>query len=399
MMIPAGRSGIDVSNGPGSESSDLAPEALIFLRPQENVPRKDLGRAIRSSRFREFRGIDEERLRFEALNGGIYAMGQLGALLISEDETDSSYLEGLQWLRKSADLGNPFAMERLGDHELDRSSSTEAMEIGEKWLLAAATRGSRTAIVNLGARLMTGNGLVRDARRGELLLRKAGKLGNQMAIIRLGVFLIEGFGLDADPEGGLRLLRQAGATNTGKIIEFGLRLYQISRAASSFQAARSAAHQAGRLFWVARCAGAADAGINLAYLIRRGEVGDGDYPSLDELLERPLQLGDPFAFTNEALRLAKGVQCGEDWEKGDAVFQKIEDSASVADWWIARSLEGDPEGHLVIGWLVRHGLSTDPEASEIAERMNFARRGGWRVPDWMTLPRWNVSRVIVSSFS
>jgi len=52
----------------------------------------------------------------------------------------------------------------------------------------------------------------------------------------------------------------------------------------------------------------------------------------------------------------------------------------------ARSREGDPEGHLVTGWLGRHQLATDPDGFQIARRMDLARDGGWLVPEWMNHP-------------
>jgi hypothetical protein len=37
----------------------------------------------------------------------------------------------------------------------------------------------------------------------------------------------------------------------------------------------------------------------------------------------------------------------------------------------------------VLGWLVRHRRSKDPERVSTTTRFDAARTGDWRVPDWM----------------
>ena len=128
------------------------------------------------------------------------------------------------------------------------------------------------------------------------------------------------------------------------------------------------------------------ASLNLAYLLRRGEIVDTSLPSLDELLSEHLKEGNSFAFVNQALRLARGIQCITDWKEADALFGRLQDSSNVLEWWFARSREGDPEGHLVTGWLGRHQLATDPDGFGIARRMDLARSGGWSPPEWMNHP-------------
>jgi TPR repeat protein len=204
-------------------------------------------------------------------------------------------------------------------------------------------------------------------------------------MIKLGTYLLSGWGLDHNQEEGLRWLQRAGATKASQLLELGLYLYQKSLTATT-KAACGLAKEASVLFQEARRQGNPIASLNLAYLVRRGEIADASLPSLDELLSEHLKQKDSFAFVNQALRLARGIQCNTDWKAADALFGKLQDSGNVLEWWFARSREGDPEGHLVTGWLGRHQLATDPDGLQIARRMDLARDGGWLVPEWMNYP-------------
>ena len=276
-------------------------------------------------------------------------------------------------------------MEKLADYEFDEIETPSSSVEGERWLRTAVERGLRLAMVDLGSRFITGNGLAPDPEQGEPLLRKAAREGSQIAMIKLGTYLVSGWGLDLNQEEGLRWLRRAGATNPNRSLELGLYLYQKSLTPTT-KAARGLAKEASILFQEARRQGNTIASLNLAYLLRRGEIADVSFPSLDELLSEHLKQKDSFAFVNQALRLARGVQCNSDWKAADALFGKLEDSGNVLEWWSARSREGDPEGHLVTGWLGRHQLAIDPDGSQVQRRMDLARNGGWLVPDWMNYP-------------
>jgi len=312
-------------------------------------------------------------------------MEKLGLRLLTGDGLLRSVDEGLAWLKKSADLGNPFAMEKLAESELDEEETPNSPEEGERWLRNAVEHGHRLAMVSLGSRLITGNGLSPDPEQGEQLLREAAQEGSQIAMIKLGTYLLSGWGLSQDREAGLRWLRRAGATSASQLLELGLYMYQKSLAATR-KASRAFAREASVLFQEAHRQGNRTASLNLAYLLRRGEIGDGSCASLDELLSEHLKQRDSFAFVNQALRLARGIQCNIDWRAADALFRQLQDSGNVLEWWFARSREGDPEGHLVTGWLGRHHLATDPEGFQVAQRMDLARNSGWPVPKWMNDP-------------
>src|SRR6266566_8631128 len=366
-----------------SSTLDLGLDSISLLKRQGKFSLKNISSASSFRGWLESSPSEGERwLRSSAQDGDLYAMEKLGRRLLTGDGLPKSIEEGLVWLKKSAELGNPFAMEKLAEYELDENETPGSSAEGERLLRTSVERGYRLAMVNLGTRLIKGNGLAPDPEQGEQLLRQAAQQGSQIAMIKLGTYLLSGWGLDYNQEEGFRWLRRAGATNADQLLELGLYLYQKSLTAAT-KVALGLAREASILFREASRQGNSIASLNLAYLVRRGEVTDPLCPSLDELLSDHLKQKNSFAFVNQALRLARGIQCNTDWKAADALFGKLQDSGSVLEWWFARSQEGDPEGHLVTGWLGRHHLAADPEGFQLARRMDLARNGGWLVPEWM----------------
>ncbi len=370
--------------GPKSPTLDLGLDSIVLLKRQGKFSVENIASASGFRGWLESSPCEGELwLRSRAHDGDVYAMEKLGLRLLTGDGLPKSIDEGLAWLKKSAEVGNPFAMEKLAEYELDENETAGSSAQGERWLRTAVERGYRLAMVNLGTRLMRGNGLAPDPEQGERLLCEAAQQGSQIAMIKLGTYLLSGWGLNHNREQGLRWLLRAGATNADQVLELGLHLYQKSLSATSTKAKRGLAEEAGVLFREALQQGNRIAGLNLAYLLRRGEIADAFCPSLDELLSEPLKQEDSFALVNQALRLAKGIQCNVDWQAADILCARVKDCGNVLEWWFARSQEGDPEGQIVTGWLGRHKLAVDPNGFEIAQRMDLARRGGWLVPDWM----------------
>src|SRR5260370_37781721 len=269
-------------------------------------------------------------------------MEKLGVRLLTGDGLQKSVEEGVLWLRKSAELGNPFAMEKLAEYELDENETLGASAEGERWLRSAVERGHRLAVINLGTRLITGNGLARDPEQGERLLREAAREGSQIAMIKIGTYLLSGWGLDHNQEEGLRWLRGAGATNASQLLELGLYLYQKSLTGTT-KAARGLAEEASVLFQEARHQGNPIASLNLAYLLRRGEITNASCPSLDERLSEHLSQKDSFAFVNQALRLARGIQCNTDWKSANAFIGKLQNSGNVLEWCFSPSPQAAPQ--------------------------------------------------------
>lgn len=243
-------------------------------------------------------------------------------------------------------------------------------------------KGDLFSAVTLGARLINDDGILQNIEEGERLLRNAAENGNVLAQIRLAAHLLSGRRLTQDRDRALLWLRRASATTPAQIGALGSYLWGKSVAAHRLDAPLLA-EDAAVLCEEAIRQGFKQAGMILAYLIRRGEITAEARPSLDDLLSPYLEKNQPFALANQALRLARGIQCPVDWAQADAVFDRIPTSEEIFDWWYARSRENDAEGHLVVGWLDRYTLAIDPDGLGAAERFELAKQDGWTPPDWI----------------
>lgn len=148
--------------------------------------------------------------------------------------------------------------------------------------------------------------------------------------------------------------------------------------------------EAAESFWSSFLMGDVDAGNNLAYMIRRREAVIRTELAWEELLAPSMAGGLQFAAVNLALGRAGGYPCLQSWDSADEIIRMLRPETGVVidkdvvSWWSALANEkGEAEGHLVIGWLVRHGIIDDPDLLSVAQRMNVAAAGGWDIPEWM----------------
>lgn len=98
---------------------------------------------------------------------------------------------------------------------------------------------------------------------------------------------------------------------------------------------------------------------DLAYIIRRGEVGDvTKYNSRDvaDLLKEGIQKRDTFSLINMALFWALNVGDSDSWELADTIIRMVPSDglSSALDWWLNLAKNGDVEGYLVHLWMLKH---------------------------------------------
>lgn len=288
--------------------------------------------------------------------------------------------EGERALRGLAASGDPRAMVQLAECLFEGGAMAKNPREGEEWMRKASDGGCIEAMVELSNRLLEGRGVKTNTREGELLLRKAADLGDSSAMFKLGERLSNGLRLAQNREEGRKMLeRAAEAGNVDGIASLGLVSYRDRDY-----------RRAAELFLRALKMGAEGEGNNLAYMLRRGEIpADIEVPPVADLLKPLIEQKSALALVNQALVLAAGIQCEASWEAADEVMGQIPDrqnAQEVVTWWWELAESGDPEGHLVVGWLVRRGLVDDPNRHPVARRMNRARKGGWQVPAWMDQP-------------
>jgi hypothetical protein len=124
-------------------------------------------------------------------------------------------------------------------------------------------------------------------------------------------------------------------------------------------------------------------GVNLAYLLRRGEIPDGIVvPDFDTLLKEHLENKESFALVNKALKIVRESPTDESWLYADNLFSEISESENIMKWWYQLTKSNSGEGHLVVGWLCKLDMMVDPDGLTPVDRFIYARNEGWVIPDW-----------------
>lgn len=326
--------------------------------------------------------MEESILRESARNGAPFAMQRLGEYLLSKGDSKSA-AEGEDWLRLASGTGSASAFYALGSRALDGLCASTSPQRGLELLKEAAACGHLQGTAELGIRLLCGVGTKANSAEGEVWLRRAADLHDQTSMILLGRWLISGRYLPSTLSEGELWLARAGVRRAIDGSRLGSHLYRHALNSTSSGISQLFMEEAAESLFQGHLFGDQIASVNLAYMIRRGEADALIYPNLDQLLAPGLRLRYAFAYINSALRLAAGVQCTVDWQAADLEMAQIATIGSALQWWSFLRELGDPEGELVVGWLVRHGKTVDPEG--VVPRDRFARISeSWLVPDWIS---------------
>ena len=324
--------------------------------------------------------LARDALKMSADAGFDRAMFVLGNRLLDGDGFIRNVEEGEICLRKAADAGLGRAMFVLGNRLLNGDNLTKNPAEGETWLRKAADSGLDRAMFVLGNRLLDGDNLTKNPAEGETWLRKAADSGLDRAMFVLGNRLLDSDNLTKNLAEGETWLRKAADLGLDDaMFVLGYYFYKLNKFDEAAKFYFSAFKQGEN----------EDAGINLAYILRRKEVPDANFPKLDSLLVKGLLNKSVFATLNLALAKAAGFQTMSDWISADNMIKTLADNSDVSvavDWFKNISTEkNDPEGHLVIAWFARHKIIPfDPDGLSLEERMKRARRGPWaEAPEWL----------------
>ena len=318
----------------------------------------------------------EHWLRRAVEGKNLIATGDLALRLIDGRGLARKQHEGLTYLRKAAELEDVRSRRILGYRLLEGKGLTKNLKEGERWLRAAAEDGDIDSMTALGTRLAEGRGLSQNKAEGEQWLRKAAATDDPNAMIALAMHL-SSHGEIQSFEAEELATRAFEAGNAAAGVLIGRLLY-----------GRGDNSSAAQTFAKANKLGAPLAAVNLSYMVRRGEIpSELVVPPIADLLAQGISEKEVFAVINGALAIAAGIENPSDWVAADnlmATLKNYENPDEALNWWYQKLVpEGDAEGHLVVGWLARHGLIKDPDGMTVAERMDQARSGTWRVPQWM----------------
>jgi hypothetical protein len=260
---------------------------------------------------------------------------------------------GSLWTIWAARQGNPDATVDVWGMLASEPALEPSGQERSRWAARAAVAGRAAAQYELGQRLLRRGTTAPDQVEGIRWLRAAADGGDPRAMWALSVRLRHGRGVDRDPAGAEGWLRRA-----------------VDRVEPG-----------------ARDGSPGDA-INLAYLCRRGDVpSDYQVPLVEPLLAADgVPRDDSLSRVNLALGRAAGFQSAADWTAADDLMSRVHATSDLCEWWRGLAEDDDPEGHLVLGWLARHGRVADPDDWSVAARMAAARGGGLPVPEWLDAP-------------
>lgn len=122
---------------------------------------------------------------------------------------------------------------------------------------------------------------------------------------------------------------------------------------------------------------------NLAFMLRRGEYVSYNYDARS-LLSESIARGQPLAYINMALlEVAQ-----HEWEQADKLMRECcaglseKELEEVIHTWSALERLGDPEGNLVMAWLIRFQKYAQPAASQ-RTHLDLAHSQYPDIPDWL----------------
>lgn len=327
--------------------------------------------------------VGERWLRKAAADGDCFAMVKLGERLLEGDGLEVCAAEGLNWLRKAVASDYVPAMENLGKRLLDSDEEWRSPTEGEELLSKAARLGQATSAFDLGHRCLKADRVPLEIDKGFALLRDAAHRGDRLAMVVLGN-AIEVRSRIASQEVEKWLIC-AGAPKPEILPKLGRYVYSRACLAITAGEHRRISTEAADIFALGFRRNPADTfcALNLAYLLRRGEVPEAPYPPFEELVNGLIEAKNEGALVNQALRLASGYRCDVNWQAADELFQSLTASLGVLEWYLARSREGDAEGHLVVGWLMRMSLTDEIDGVDLASRLSMASGGFPSIPHWM----------------
>ncbi|OPJ65746.1 metallophosphoesterase [Clostridium chromiireducens] len=363
-------------------------ERLLREIAEENYkPAKlELGkRLIRGDRLNYDFEEGEKILRELIKEGNIMAANNLSQALLYDLNGNRNIEDALRILdevikqentgsnSKSKKIEYARLHEILSEYYFLKSDNRSKMN-GLKHLKAAARVEHPQAIYELGLRYIEGNGVKRSVSKGQKKFTKALNIGCAEAKYEIGRRLKYGIKYNRDEKLGDEYINEVISNSNGdKLRNIAFEYYK-----------RKEFETATFLFDKAFEKGSVVAGNDLTYMLRRKEVkGIIRVNDIGILLKEGLRLKQRVNIINYALCYACGCQKQEDWHKADEIMASIDKINTVVSWWYELALNGDTEGDLIIGWLSRHRLIKDPNNLSVKQRMDIARRSGWRIPEWM----------------
>lgn len=375
-------------DGDGLSSNEAEGEKILREVAQEANEDAKIELACRlftGDRIEQNKEEGQKKLLELVAEGSLRAMLYLGEQFINDIYCQESIDEGEKLLRQLIEKYNITkivrdeylkAMNALGNFLIDNNKyNSKKLEEGLSLIKLSARLGHSEAMFNLAVRFLEGRGIKRSISRGFEKLDKAILMKNNCAKIELGRRIKNGINIKKDVDKGERLIREViEKADKNSLRNIGHYYYMKD----NFEFCVTVLEEAFKK-------GEAEAGNDLCYILRKNQVNSKlvTVTDVEVLLKKGLENNSRISMVNYALCYATGFQKEIDWIKADKIMSKLDKIQLVLSWWYMLAKDGDAEGDLVLGWLLRYQLIKDPDSMTLNERFDIARRNGFCVPEWM----------------
>lgn len=256
-------------------------------------------------------------LRAAAEQGNSAAIAGVGyALLSGYYGVTKDEVEGLRWMRKAADLGDPTAMLLLGSALEFGHGVAPDLNGALNWYRKAADRGEARAMTSIGRLYRYGRGVDRSPAEALPWYRKAAGLGDPIAMGALGDFYYFGTAVPSDYTEALSWYRKAaGLGNPVAMTSVGLMYRYGNGVTQNYPEALS---------WFRKAADLGDSQA-MTYTGMLLEHGLGTPPNVAEALRwyrKGADLGDPQAMSILGTLYLTGKGVDQDYGQALAWFHK-----------------------------------------------------------------------------
>lgn len=160
-----------------------------------------------------------EELKAKAEAGDAAAQYQFGLHYARGDGAAKNYVEGLKWVRKSAEQDYAEAEWYLGNSYFGGRGLDRDYDLAFQWVQKAAKQGIVDAEATLGVCYEFGHGVDKNLAEANEWYRKAAQLNNAIAQNNLGAAMIQGRGIGRDVIQAYKWILLAGAQGNKTALE------------------------------------------------------------------------------------------------------------------------------------------------------------------------------------
>lgn len=353
---PAARAGI----APGDLVVAFDDKAVDPLNWQRTVAEQPPGKQLVVTLLRAGKVVKVSmvmgNLREAAAQGNVSAIAGVGAALVNGSHgVAKDEAEGVRWIHKAADLGDPMAMLALGGALEFGKGVAKDFDGALSWYRKAADLGQARAMTSIGMLYQYGEGVEKNPAEALPWYRKAAGLGDPIAMRALGEFYYFGTVVSRDYVEALGWYRKAaGLGDRQAMTAIGI-LYHYGRGVAKNYAEAlawyrkaanlgdsSAMNSLGTLLetglgtpvdaaealrWYRKAAGLEypQAMSNLGRLYLNGEGVDKNYAEAVTWLRKAADLGDATAMVNLGQCYGTGVGVAKDFAAALMWFRKAAD--------------------------------------------------------------------------